>query len=74
MKTLIRRIFFAPTKQSNQLFAILMDRVINDEVEDAIFKSMEKLKIQDEDKHFQIAELLLDAGYTEKEILTALKQ
>ncbi len=74
MKTLIRRIFFAPTKQSNQLFAILMDRVINDEVEDAIFKSMEKLKIENEQKYFQIAELLSDAGYTEKEILTALKQ
>ena len=74
MKTLLRRIFFAPKKQSNQLFAILMDNVITSEVEDAIFKSMEKLKIENEEKYFYIAELLSDAGYTEKEIFKALKQ
>jgi hypothetical protein len=74
MKTLLMRIFFAPKKQSNQLFAILMDSVITSEVEDAIFKSMEKLKIENEEKYFYIAELLSDAGYTEKEIFKALKQ
>ena len=74
MKTLLRRIFFAPKKQSNQLFAILMDSVITSEVEEAIFESMEKLKIENEEKYFEIAELLSDAGYTEKEILTAIKQ
>jgi len=73
MKTLLRRIFFAPKKQSNQLFAILMDSVINDEVENAIFESMEKLKNEESDIYIQIVENLSYAGYSEKQIKESLK-